>query len=343
MANIRLIATDLDGTLIGSTNEFPLYNKFREQVNSLRRENNAVWAACTGRSLRSFRQFFAPMFMMQIVPDFVIVRHAYIYGLSRLSVIPYRPHLIWNIRIRYLLWVNQLCAKDAIDEWYHMIRTAFPQLQSIRKSSTRLRIHLDSEEAASSAAELLTEKAMPYKHLQVFRYLSEVDVMSIPFTKGLALSELAAHIGVPPEHILAVGNGHNDISMMEANVAGMTGCPSNSEVEVMEAVHSRKGHIAEDPALAGVMEIIDAHTQDNIRSELPKDPIERTGRKQPKIRKPSSQKKKREIVSQLLLAAAVAYAVLTVFASFGLVPMSGIIMKPYYMLVRVVQKIWTLF
>ena len=34
--DIRLIATDLDGTLIGSANEFPLYNTFRERVDQLK-------------------------------------------------------------------------------------------------------------------------------------------------------------------------------------------------------------------------------------------------------------------------------------------------------------------
>ena len=46
----RMIATDLDGTLIGRSNEFGLYNAFREKINTLRREHDAVWVICTGRS-----------------------------------------------------------------------------------------------------------------------------------------------------------------------------------------------------------------------------------------------------------------------------------------------------
>jgi hypothetical protein len=167
--------------------------------------------------------------------------------------------------------------------------------------------------------------------------------MSIPFTKGLALSELATNIRVAPENILAIGNGHNDISMMDANVAAMTGCPSNSENEVMEVVHGQKGHIAQKAALEGVMEIINAHIQDNVRSELPENYADQHGHRQPKIRKPSSPRKKREYIFQVLLAGAAAYAVLTVFASFGLLPMSGLIMKPYSVLLRVIEKLCALF
>jgi hydroxymethylpyrimidine pyrophosphatase-like HAD family hydrolase len=39
MEDIRLIATDLDGTLIGSVDEFPLYSQFRQRLHAYRREN----------------------------------------------------------------------------------------------------------------------------------------------------------------------------------------------------------------------------------------------------------------------------------------------------------------
>ena len=55
MQDIQLMATDLDGTLIGSVDEFPLYSSFRDRIMRLRRENDAVWAVCSGRTFRSFR------------------------------------------------------------------------------------------------------------------------------------------------------------------------------------------------------------------------------------------------------------------------------------------------
>ena len=96
---IRLLTTDLDGTLIGGASEFPLYPTFREQLIELRRDHDTVWAICTGRSLPSFRHFFEPMRTMDIRPDFVIIRHAYIFSLTRAG---YVPHILWNLRIAQL-------------------------------------------------------------------------------------------------------------------------------------------------------------------------------------------------------------------------------------------------
>ena len=66
---IQLLATDLDGTLIGSATEFPLYNSYREKVTELKRNYNTIWVACTGRDLSSFKRFFSPMRSMGMEPD----------------------------------------------------------------------------------------------------------------------------------------------------------------------------------------------------------------------------------------------------------------------------------
>ena len=112
---IRLIATDLDGTLIGSANEFPLYHDFRERINEIRRRFNAVWVVCTGRSRRSFQSFFNPMSQMGLLPDYTIIHHAYIYSMTRFG---YLPHVPWNIHIRLLMHMHKREAHHALRGWH---------------------------------------------------------------------------------------------------------------------------------------------------------------------------------------------------------------------------------
>lgn len=340
MAVIRMLATDLDGTLIGSANEFPLYNNFREKVQDLRRNNGTIWVACTGRSLTSFNEFFSPMRMMGIMPDFVIVNHAYIYSVSSFGCI---PHLLWNLRIRYLIWASQLYVREAIDEWHEMITGVSLGVSTIRRKSDRLCLRFDTEESATVAANLLMEKAKPYRHLKVFRYLMEVDVRSVPFTKGLAVSELAHHLDILPSEILAIGNGHNDISMMDKNAAQLVGCPANSEHEVMEAVHSAGGHIAQKRSLGGVLEILDAFMTGAVCSDFPKDWVSPAQGNNPAPVKTGRKKRQKFSTLRVLLVLCVVYVVLVVFANFGLIPyVSGIIMKPYRLILALLEKIMTL-
>ncbi|MDD4870831.1 MAG: HAD family hydrolase [Kiritimatiellae bacterium] len=341
MAMIRMLACDLDGTLIGSANEFPLYNNFREKIEELRRTNNIIWAACTGRSLSSFRDFFSPMRMMGIMPDYVIVNHAYIYGIGKYG---YMPHLFWNLRIRYLIWASQLYVSEAIDEWHEMITGVSLGVSTLRKKKDHLCLRFDSEESATVAANLLKEKAKPYRHLQVFRYLMEVDVRSVPFTKGLAVSELARHLEIPASEILAIGNGHNDISMMSSNVAHNVGCPANSEDEVIENVHKVGGHIAKNRSLGGVLEIMDAYQTGMVCSDLPSDWVPPSERYNSSPGRSPRERRRKMKTGRIWLFIAVLYVVLTVFASFHLIPfVSGIIKKPFDLFVKLIEKILLLF
>jgi len=339
-ADIRLIATDLDGTLIGGVNEFPLYKDFRDSINELRRHHNAVWAACTGRSRRSFREFFSPMQSMDIMPDYVILNHAYI---SKLRPIGYVPHFSWNLRIRYLIWSSQLRSQDAIQEWHQLIRGGAHGVRTVRLRRNRLHLRFESAESARVAAELLRERVRPYRHLHVFEYMREVDVRPVPFTKGLAVQELASHLGVGRENILAIGNGHNDISMLEGTVAALTGCPSNSDGEVMEVVHGAGGHIASGRALSGVMEILRAYETGEVCSDLPKNwrPPDKQPHPRPEERK-RHRKGRRRGWRKAWWGLAILYAVAMVFASFNLLPFSGLIMKPYNWLMSIVTRIMEL-
>src|SRR5256886_10745151 len=52
------------------------------------------------------------------------------------------------------------------------------------------------------------------------------------YHKGAALAELARLIDVPRENIFAAGDHHNDISMLNGQVAAMPACPANAIEEV---------------------------------------------------------------------------------------------------------------
>ena len=330
MGEIKLLATDLDGTLIGSVNEFSLYAEFLNIVRKLREENNVNWVTCTGRRFRSFRDFFRPMRSMGLVPDFLIIGQAFIY---RAGVTGYMPHFFWNLEIWLRIYRESLKIQDAIDEWHELITSVSAGVRTLHKDKRRLNLVFDSEESAEAAEGMLQDRVKSYSQLRVFRYRNEIDVRSVPFTKGLALSELAGHLGVRSSEILAIGNGHNDISMLDGKVTGMSGCPANSEPEVIETVHASGGHIAESRSLGGVLEIIDAYRTGEVCSDLPADWKPARDRNNPVQNRVAHKRRKAWGFSSIAGATAVGYAVLLVFANYGLIPyVSGMIMKPYQLL-----------
>jgi len=337
MADIRLIATDLDGTLIGRANELPLYADFQAILSGLRKQHGTIWVACTGRSLRSFRSYFEPMRITGLAPDYVVVRHAYVMRLTRYGYVPY---VFWNLHIAYMILSEWLSVRTAIRDWYALLTRSTVGVKVLRRRWDELAMRFDSQESATVAEELLRTRAAAYKHVRVFRYFMEVDVRAVPFTKGLSLGELASQLSIPAGNILAVGNGHNDASMLDGVVAGMTGCPANSPPELMEIVSESGGHVARSPSLSGVLEILRAYETGEVVSALPEGWTHPSGLPNPHTRHQRHHRQQKALnLQRVWLVLAIVYCVLLVFASFRLLPFSDLVLLPVRWLLRGATKL----
>jgi HAD superfamily hydrolase (TIGR01484 family) len=333
MPDIRLITIDLDGTLVGGANEFHLFSTFLETMRECQTTNNAVWAVCTGRSLKSFCNVFQPMQAMGIMPSYVIIKHAYIYSLTRCG---YCPHFSWNLRTKYLLWLERLNIRHASDQWESIVFRRAHRGTTVRCAKDRLWMRFKDEETATGIANMLKDEVKKYRNLRMFKFLREIDIRLVPFTKGLAVSELARHIGIGQESVLAIGDGHNDISMLDASVAQYTGCPANAQPEVMDVVHERGGHIAKGRTMEGVIEILNAYKNNTVCSDLPEGLKEPGQRENPKSNHTQHHKhQESHVLRNTFCAMCVLYVVLLVFASFRMIPVfSGLIMAPYHWVLR---------
>ncbi len=340
MSDVRLIATDLDGTLVGHTADFRLYEELREKLIEYRRKNNTVWATCTGRSLASTKQFLGPMEDLGIRPHYIIVSHAFIYEHTKLG---YVPHLAWNFRMSSIFRQNSRDIRRSIDKWYKTITAASLGVVTVYRRKTRLRMRFRTEEAAIVIERMLEKESSQHAYLRVVRHDREIDVFQLPFSKGLAVSELAGHLLIDRSNILTIGDGHNDLSMLDQSVAEYSACPSNAEPEVQYLVHCNQGHLASKPDLAGVIEILDAHLQNKINSELPD------------CWKPSEPRLSSRRISDMatiphtggfkrsLLFVLVSFTVLLVVAWFNVIPFSRYILTPFYLLIKVIEKIVNIF
>lgn len=74
--------------------------------------------------------------------------------------------------------------------------------------------------------------------------------------KGRALRRLMQHRNIPPEEILAVGDHENDLSMLDGNTAGKTGCPASAIPEVRALVAENNGYVSAYDGPLGTLDVL---------------------------------------------------------------------------------------
>jgi len=262
---IRLLATDFDGTLVGRLEDLKYIPEFMQSVVALRAAGGK-WVISTGRSLHRFRDVFKPFVLAGLRPDFLIVEHVFVYSVTALG---YQPHVIWNTQTIFRQWHDRCKAAKFIRQWHKIFTQAAPHMVTLHQTRTHVLMRFDSEENAVSAEEILRTQMTGCPHVYAIRQDVTIEMQVAAFDKGLALMELVRHLGLSSRDVLAIGDGDNDICMLEESVVGMTGCPANSGWSVMQAVKERQGHISKFASLAGVVDIIQACQSGEICSDIP--------------------------------------------------------------------------
>jgi HAD superfamily hydrolase (TIGR01484 family) len=342
VTEVKVIATDLDGTLITAEDEQDLYDEFRDLINEFRREQNSVWVICTGRDMKHYRRVFLLMEHYGIMPDFVILKHAYIYSVVRGR---YVPHTMWNFQIRKLIKSHQRSIGKTLRSWHAIVNDRYDRVRTIALDHERLCMRFRDAVDSSSAAKVLRAQAKGNTLLNVFEYHGEVDVRVVPSTKGQAMIQLAGHLGLSSASTLTIGDGHNDLALMEPSVAHLTGCPTNAKEEIVERVHDLNGHVAREAGLRGVIEILKAYRAGTVCSDLPED-WKRTADSDNPVGSPPDRPRMRQSrhaqycrsqqVKALWLLGAGGYMTAVIFAHFNLIPFSRLVLMPYTLLMKVI-------
>ncbi len=83
-----------------------------------------------------------------------------------------------------------------------------------------------------------------------------VSAMPGGYHKGRLLEEWMVRHGVPPASVLAIGDDHNDLSMLDGSVVPHVGCPADARPMVAELVEAKGGRIASRPGPPGTVELM---------------------------------------------------------------------------------------
>lgn len=113
-----------------------------------------------------------------------------------------------------------------------------------------------SEEQSSAAATLLHARLPRPPH--IIRNRRGVALRHPYASKGAALADLAAGLGLNPARVLAVGDAENDRSMLDGDHGFRCATPANAEPAIAELVRSCGGFVASKPRGLGVAEALRA-------------------------------------------------------------------------------------
>lgn len=253
----------------------------------------------------------------------------------------YVPCLWWNVQILMRLVFYPLKARRVLDAWYEDTVRRFDRMRTLIRTEHHLRMRFNTAEEADSVMTTLRQALVAYRHLRIVRKDVEVEIRPVPFIKGLVLHELCEHLNLGARDVLAIAHGRSDLSLVDNGVAVYCGCAANADPRILHAVHEAGGHVARSKSLDGAIEVIRAYRGGQVLSDLPSE--WRVPKKEMSLpERPWSNPRRRRIVLRSVALAISLYLVLAVFATFELVPMSDLILKPCRMIATGVGKILSL-
>src|ERR1700730_9056679 len=250
---IRLLSIDFDGTLVSRVNE-PIFDEGCMKLIAELQSNGFLFAINTGRSVDLLESGLTD-FEFPVRPDFILTTEREVFRPGSNGE-KWEPFGDWNER----------CARDHA-ELFSSAQSVLTEVVDFvtQKTKAQLLYHTEgleglraaNEEEMHSIIEFIEQARDPKSKFHYQRNTIYLRFCHADYHKGTALAELARLINIPRENIFASGDHHNDISMLNGEVAGMPACPANAIDEVKTAVRGAGGYVARRQHGAGVREALE--------------------------------------------------------------------------------------
>lgn len=256
MVQIKLLSTDFDGTLVDHATNGRCVEAFAETLLK-HRDNGGLWVINTGRSLphliNGLDRFQAP-----ITPDFAITHERELYKID--SAQNWQALGDWNrickerhnaLLVEYPeVWES---IYEIVARWQDVeLIEDYPYAKGLLARNSEV-----MEELCTMVQDLLRETPdFTYQRNSVCLRFAHRD-----YHKGSVLTALAESLDIPSSLIMAAGDEHNDLSMLDGKSAELCCCPSNAIPEVQAQVRQSGGYIASQNSAEGIAEAYDWFAQ----------------------------------------------------------------------------------
>lgn len=245
----HLIALDFDGTCArykpNLGYDTPLLDCLRPLL-----DDGVAWVMNTDRPFFQMREASLAL-EPTLRPCALLLRQRDIYDLNSHD---YEPHHEWNearTRDHDSLWSK---ITEHVPEWEQRIEREYTVLERFVDGNA-FAFMVPPEEMNGLRA-LMREMVSPWPEAQVSGNADWSFVLHASFSKARVLRIMADRLELPHEQVIAVGDGLNDLTMLDGSVTPRVGCPANACGEVKEAVRAAGGVIASVPDAAGTVQVI---------------------------------------------------------------------------------------
>jgi len=251
MMTISLLSTDFDGTLIGHEPDARTAASLAAALADLR-ARGAVWAVNTGRQLW-FALEGLEHARLPHDPDFVLSSEKDIF--RRAGEGDWEAFGDWNAR-----------TEVQTTDLFHRAQRVLEAIGAMADGGDGIEILYENGRVAG----LMTPDAATMDVVAARIRETAADVPEFSFNrnhvwmrfahreihKGSSLAELARLLGLPRAEVLAIGDHHNDIPMLDGAAAAMVACPANAVDEVKRVVRAGRGYVSPHPWGEGVADAI---------------------------------------------------------------------------------------
>ena len=270
MRNIKLIALDLDGTLLGSDKQLSA-----ENAAALARAaaEGVEIVPATGRFYRGMPQNVRELLYVRYV---ISINGAQVFDVARQQTVC-GSEIPWQ---RAVAVIERLDKLDVIydcyqDGWGWMTQTFYDQAERYAANVHSLDMIKNLRTPVPELKATLKERARGVQKIQLFfrdmelraemlkklpgefpdlvvttSIVNNIEFNSREATKGVALEKLAVYLGIPVGETMAFGDDRNDIRMLLA--AGIGVAMGNAEEEVKNAADWVTDH-CDDSGVASAM------------------------------------------------------------------------------------------
>lgn len=255
---IRLLGLDFDGTLVENRFDGPVVSpRTIARLDDLVRggvlagivTGNAWWT--TRRQLERAGGAWTGPF-----PSFVISREAFIHWKATDGTLA--ADAGWNGARsadfgRLVAWL----AAFHYELYAEMIAAGFRILRFHLLGDYGLEAYFDTEEEAEEARVWLAERVRDQPLARAHRNRTNTNIVLATAGKGASLLRVAQTRGIEPCDILAIGDGLNDLDMLDGTLGMLCATTDNAAAHVKDVVRAADGFIASKHSTWGLEEVLD--------------------------------------------------------------------------------------
>lgn len=248
----QLVALDLDGTCVRYEPQFEIDPRVVSFFQDVRTRLNLRWVMNSDRWATTMMELAEPLPPKAQPIALLSCQHLIFW---RTEDGGYEPHQPWNEQQETLhrqLWQK---IQPFFPQWEKQLRDRF-DLSFFLSDETAFAQCFTRWEDTLEARCLLREWLAPWPDVQVSGNHEWLFILHAAFSKARVLQECARVLKIAPSRIIAVGDGYNDISMLDGSFTQLVGCPANAAPEVQEVVRRAGGFLSTQKDGQGTLEVI---------------------------------------------------------------------------------------